>query len=121
MVMKKNNKALYESIMHKVSRVVKQALNEDVDVEDRDGLYDALISLEEFSEVEVEDLVKSYGAEYDEGDIKYDDGIDDDDEDEYVMCCSFYVRFKNQDYWYVRIYYGNNSYKVGYVDINDRP
>lgn len=47
-------------------------------------------------------------------DSKIDDGTDDDEtEDEYIMMDSF-----DCGELYIRVFYGNNSFEITYVDIN---
>lgn len=48
-------------------------------------------------------------------DTQIDDGIDDDDEDNLLMRDCFST---DDDSLIIRIYYGNNSKKIGYVNIS---
>ena len=51
-------------------------------------------------------------------DEKIDDGVDDDDcEDEYVMMRSYDLKTKDGEKFYIRLYYGNNTYLFTAYDV----
>ena len=46
-----------------------------------------------------------------------DDGCDEDEEDEYVMCAAYEIKDINV---YVRVYYGDNTGLIGYVEVTQQ-
>lgn len=70
----------------------------------------------EYSEIEIEEkLTELLGAEVSWYDGAIDDGCDDED-DEYVMKACFEVIGTGIT---IRVYYGNNTLEIGYVDIRE--
>lgn len=73
---------------------------------------------DEYSEIDIEEkLTELLGAEVSWYDGGIDDGCDEDEEDKYVMKACFEVISTGIT---IRVYYGNNTYKIGYVDIRER-
>ena len=84
-----------------------------------DEIYDGLNEMTYEKDIEeVEEYLKTFG-ELHFCDEKIDDGIDDDEcEDEYVMLRSFDLDTPNGNHYYIRLYYGNNSWLFTYFDID---
>lgn len=51
-------------------------------------------------------------------DEKIDDGLDEDCEDEYLMMSSYTLSTDNQDF-YIRLYYGNNTHTLSCAFVNE--
>lgn len=80
---------------------------------------DLISSLEDSDVDEVVDMLKFYG-EVRFVDEKIDDGVDDDEcEDEYVMMRSYDLKTPDGHKFYIRLYYGNNSYKFTAYDYEE--
>ena len=80
---------------------------------------DLIASLEDSDVDEVVDMLKAHG-EVKFVDEKIDDGVDDDEsEDEYVMMRSYNLTTPDGHKFYIRLYYGNNSYKFTAYDYEE--
>lgn len=80
---------------------------------------DLISNLEESDVDTVVDMLKFYG-DVRFVDEKIDDGVDDDEcEDEYVMMRSYDLKTPDGHKFYIRLYYGNNSYKFTAYDYEE--
>ena len=81
----------------------------------KDRIYDSLIggcfTTEEDIENQLTELIGSKAHCYD---TKIDEGLDDEDEDEYLMLSAFEVDGFGES---IRIYYGNITEEITHIDI----
>lgn len=86
---------------------------------ENDELYDLINDMENTSMDmdEIEKKLAEVGCKVKWGDSGIDDGCDDDDEDEYVMYQSCDITDINNESTWVKFYYGNNTYKITYIEI----
>lgn len=77
-------------------------------------ILEELDGLANYHYSEVDELVESLGGKITNYDSKISDGCDDDDDDEYVMCDCLDIE-KDGEKKTVRIYYGDITREVGWV------